>query len=235
MKKGFLFRRKIVPERSEGFTLVEMLVVIAVLSIFGVLFLTIFTRSLKGGNKSQMIGRIKQNGQAVLEVMDKTVRDADNVICPKFTDSTFTTTSSDTLVVIKNGQYTRFRLIPPGSSAGLGDCGLANLNGCILEDFPVQPVDRRLKSFLIDNICTDQIGTDSLTTQIITDTNNQTGVSVNCSGSGCSANPGFTRDRLVGTNDQITIKFVINPPRGASAALVGQIDAISFQTTVQLR
>ena len=82
---------------KKGFTLVEILVVIAILSVLGVLILTIFTRTLRGSNKSQIIGKIKQNGQSVLEQMDKTVRNSDKVVC----------VISSNLVVVKNGIYTR--------------------------------------------------------------------------------------------------------------------------------
>ncbi len=213
---------------KKGFTLIEMLVVISVLSVVGVMILTIFTRTLRGGNKSQIIETIKQNGQSVLENMDKTVRNADSVICPKVASPT-----SDTLVVIRDGAYTRFKFSPPTTSN----------NGKIQQDFPVQPATgdkSQIKTFLENNICTDPIGTDStISPQTLTDTNSQTGVSVDCvavNGTpNCATKPIFKRDKSAGFKDQVTIKFDIGHGVLAPAAVAGQIDPVSFQTTINLR
>lgn len=204
--------------RNRGFTLVEMLIVIGILTIFGVLILTIFTRTLKGSNKSQILGLIKQNGQLVLEVLDKTTRGADKVLCPK--DST----PSKTLVVVKNGSYTRFRFIDPNTNnPSLGTCN--SINGCLIEDFPVQPSsgsETDLKVFL-DNLCTNP----PVSSQVLTDTNTQKGVSIQ-SGT-------FTKNPSAGFRDVISVSFQIAPGLGAPPAVTGQVDAATFQTTIQLR
>jgi len=197
---------------KKGFTLVEILVVIAILSVLGVLILTIFTRTLRGSNKSQIIGKIKQNGQSVLEQMDKTVRNSDKVVC----------VISSNLVVVKNGIYTRYRFIPPTSSA----------NGLIQQDNPAKqnvqdsnPPSEETDSEFKNRVCTiDDSMSEAL---IITDTNLQTGVSVE--------NGLFTRDRSAGFLDQVTISFVLKPAVDVSQAVAGQIDPVSFQTTIQLR
>ena len=197
---------------KKGFTLVEILVVIAILSVLGVLILTIFTRTLRGSNKSQIIGKIKQNGQSVLEQMDKTVRNSDKVVC----------VISSNLVVVKNGIYTRYRFIPPTSSA----------NGLIQQDNPAKqnvqdsnPPSEETDSEFKNRVCTiDDSMSEAL---IITDTNLQTGVSVE--------NGLFTRDSPAGFLDQVTISFVLKPAVNASQAVAGQIDPVSFQTTIQLR
>lgn len=192
--------------RKNGFTLVEMLVVMSVLSIVSVFILNIFTRSLRGSNKSQIIGTIKQNGQSVLDAMDKTVRNADNIVC--------VSNPATTLVVVKNGIYTRYRF----------------LNDFIQQDNPAKQIDSQTNkeetdSALVNRIC----ATDDPMLQpvILTDTKTQTGVSV--------ANGLFTRDRATGFKDQLTIKFDIRPGVGAPQAVAGQIDSVSFQTTIQLR
>ncbi len=96
--------RKVYPERSRsGFTLVEIMVVMAIVAIVGIILVMIFANTLRGSSKAQILSVIKQNGQAVLGIMDNTIRNADNVVCPS--------TSGDTLVVVKNGIYTRFRFI----------------------------------------------------------------------------------------------------------------------------
>lgn len=200
---------------KKGFTLVEILVVIAVLSIVGVIVLTIFTQTLRGSNKSQIIGIIKQNGQSVLENMDKTIRGADNVVCP-------TITTVKTLVVVKNGEYTRFRFFDPIAGS---------TNGQIQQDFPVQPQPPAPKSdidLFLANVCTDPMGTDSLLpVQVLTDTNPKTGVSIE--------NGLFTRNRLAGFTDQVTIEFNLKPGVETPQAVAGSIDAVTFRTTIQLR
>ncbi|HBQ50639.1 hypothetical protein A3B42_02535 [Candidatus Daviesbacteria bacterium RIFCSPLOWO2_01_FULL_38_10] len=90
---------------NKGFTLVEMIMVMAIVAIVGVILVMIFANTLRGSSKAQILSVIKQNGQAVLGTMDNAIRNADNVVCPP--DSTPT----DTLVVVKNGIYTRFRFI----------------------------------------------------------------------------------------------------------------------------
>lgn len=201
--------------KPKGFTLAEILVVIGVLSIVGVLVLTIFTRSLRGSNKSQILASIKQNGQSVLENMDKLIRSSDNVAC----------VSSDTLAVVKNGEYTRFRFLPPNiNNPAKGSC--LSTNGCITADKVIQPPPPAPESDLrlfINNLC---IGP-SQSPQILTDTNPQTGVSLE--------NGSFSRSQQPGSKDVVTIKFNLLPGKKAPQAVAGQIDAVTFETTIQLR
>lgn len=86
---------------KRGFTLVEILVVIAVLAIAGLLVLYIFTNSLRASNKAQILSSIKKNGQAVLETMDKSIRNAKNVVC--------ISNSGDTIVIDNWVKYIRYR------------------------------------------------------------------------------------------------------------------------------
>ena len=186
----------------------EILVVIAVLSLVGAMVVVIFTRSLQGSTKSQILLAIKQNGQAVLETMDKTVRGADSVVC-------VSNLSNPTIVTVRDGFYTRYRFIEP----------TAGNNGRILQDTPVPPSSPGpgdLELFL-DNVCTSALtGANTLT-----DTNQQTGVSIDSSS--------FTKDQLAGFKDKITIKLVLKPGVEAPAVLAGQIDPVTFQTTIELR
>lgn len=212
-------------KKLSGFTLVEVLVVIGVLAIAGALVLTIFTRSLRGNNKTQILSAIKQNGQAVLEILDKTIRNADNVVC--------IATNGDTIVVVKDGKYTRFKFIAETAGA----------NGQIWQDFPEQPPiptppptpppKADIKLFL-DTVCTDPKGTDSLTTQVLTDTNLKTGISI-------QQIPTLPPTRIFSERPQegfknvVTVKFQVDKGVDAHPSLVGQIDPAIFETTIQLR
>lgn len=196
--------------KKYGFTLIEVLVVIGVLSVIAVLILTIFSRSLRGNNKAQILSAIKQNGQSVLENMDKTIRNADNVVCPaeKFSDPR-------TLVVRSEGIYTRYRFTDDGK---------------IKQDNPVKQTDEttgqeETEAKFVDRVC---LFTDPMPEAVIlTDTNTKTGVLVE--------NGLFERNKSAGFSDQLKVKFDLSPGKDAPEAVAGQIDAVSFETTIQLR
>ncbi len=88
---------------KRGFTLIEVLVVISIMGIMGMILTEIFIRSLRGGNKAEVLAILKQNGQSVLETMDKNIRNSEAVVC---TDS-----AGEILVLEKAGIYTRYRFI----------------------------------------------------------------------------------------------------------------------------
>lgn len=211
---------------KKGFTLIEMLVVIAVLSIAGFLVLTIFSNALRGNNKSQILSSIKKNGQSVLEALDKNIRNSDNVVC--------ITPSGDTIVLVKEGIYTRFRYIPANNTntaTAYGNCG--SNNGCILKAFPIQPqppAENSIIQTFINNVCTDPMGSDSTTPQVLTDTDEQTGVSIQQSSTNI-----FTRNQAAGFKETVTVRFKAAPPVGAPSSVSGQIDPVEFATTVGLR
>lgn len=200
--------------KKEGaFTLIEILVVIAITAIVGVILVVIFANTLRGSNKSQALAVIKQNGQALLENLDKNIRAADNVVC--------VTSSGQTLVMVKKGVYTRYRIIPPDVSS----------NGSIQQDNPVQPTppdSRNNVLVFVDNvngICNDL---DPLVSPVtLTDTNPSSGVSVD-SGS-------FSRNQASGYKDTIGLSFILKPGISAPAAVTGQIDPVEFRTSIELR
>lgn len=211
---------------KKGFTLAEMIVVMAVLAVVGTVVLTIFIRTLRGANKAQILSAIKQNGQSILETMDKNIRNSDNIVCPFYTSPTQMTVDSHTITIVKNGIYTRYRFIPPDDKTPLlGRCH--SKNGCIISDSPVLPTPSPLPSDIIKTFTSGLCETTFESPQILTDTNPQTGVSV-VSGS-------FTRSRQAGFRDIVTIKFDLVPGVKAPQVVAGQIDAVTFQTTIELR
>lgn len=116
---------------KKGFTLVEILVVIAILGIMGLVVTEIFIRNLRGNEKARILANIKQNGQVLLDKMDKIVRGADNIVCVP---------SSDVLVVAREGVYTRYRF--------KAESGVTT----IVEDNPVFSGNGPLSTFVGD-IC----------------------------------------------------------------------------------
>ena len=210
-----------------GFTIAELLVAISVIAIMGAIITEIFSRSLRGGNKAQIIASIKQNGQTTLEALDKLIRNSDEIVCPVITVAEIIAAggspppkNSDTVAVVKDGKYTRFRY----------KVGSPTTNGYILQDNPVYVAPLSQESFLNDvcsNVWNDPNSTDAV---LITDTNTRNGVSVT------SATPNiFTRNKKAGFNDSLTISFDLKPGVAAPAAVAGQIDAVTFTTTIQLR
>lgn len=102
----------------KGFTLVEILVVIGVLTVMGVILTEIFFRSIRGINKAEMISRIKQNGQTSLGIIDKTLRSADGIFC--------TNADGSAILFSKNGVYTRYRY----------NSATPTVNGSLSVDYP---------------------------------------------------------------------------------------------------
>lgn len=199
---------------KNGFTIVEIIVVIVILAIVGVLVLNIFAQGLRSNNKAQILSSIKKNGQSVMDTMDKTIRGADNLICVGPIGT------ANTLVIIKGGKYTRYKFILPTSSA----------NGEIKQDFPEQPTvpPKDNINVFLSTICTDPAGTDSISPAVaITDKDTQSGVSVQ--------NVLFTRLPQPGFQDLITVNVTIGPAIGAPQVLSGQIDPVTFTTTIEIR
>ena len=205
-----------------GFTLVEVLVVMGVLSIVGVLVLIIFSQSLKGTNKSQILISIKQNGQSVLESMTSVVRNADNIVCPAITPPATSAPPSPNLVIVSKGIYTRYRFIP--QIAG------SNSNGLIQQDNPVKQMDpatgkEETDSVFVNRVCV--LDNPMINPIVLTDTNVQNGVSLK-SGS-------FIRERPAGFKEGVKINFSLGPAVQALPSVAGQIDDVVFETTIQLR
>lgn len=227
MNRGFTFLRSkkanpLLKYSNSGFTLVEILVVIAVIAIIGTILVAIFTNTLKGSSKSQILSVIKQNGQAVLENMDKTVRGADDVVCP-FVIPPVTTADSTNLVILSGGIYTRYRFTAPTGTD----------NGLIQQDNPIKQTDvatgkEETDTAFFNRVCTPDDPMTQLTQiSILTDANPQMGVSVE--------NGLFTRRTEPGFKDSVTVKFTLGPGTQAPSTVTGQIDPVNFQTTVQLR
>lgn len=112
----------------KGFTVIEILVVVGVLTIMSVIFVEIFFRSLRGGNQAQILGVIKQNGQHAMEIMDKNIRLADDVVCVSSQGGAF---DNNTLVIKKEKTYTRFIFVPPTTTTN-GYILQDNIDNCIL-------------------------------------------------------------------------------------------------------
>lgn len=61
---------------KRGFTLVELLVVVTILATVGVLATNMFFQILKGASKTEVLKRVKQEGNYALSVIEKMSRNA---------------------------------------------------------------------------------------------------------------------------------------------------------------
>lgn len=69
----------ITQKNKKGFTLIEVLVVITILSIIMVFGITVISTVLNGGTKIALVSQIKQNGNYVTEVMSRYIRNATSI------------------------------------------------------------------------------------------------------------------------------------------------------------
>ena len=197
---------------SNGFTLIEALISISILGIVGLIAMNILSRTFQGSSKSSLIGDVKQNGEIALNILDKTIRTSDAMIC-----SVSNSTESILAIYTKDGQYLRFKIVnqPVDKS----------YNGYIQEDMPQVTNPALANSSLCD------FGAYPENQKyFLTDNNTQTGVSV------ISGN--FTVNKNAGFKDLVNISFDLGPPIGTGFSfdqVLGGGNVVSFKTTVELR
>lgn len=200
-----------------GFSLIEVLVTVTILTIIGVAIATIVTRSFDGNQKTELIGNIKQNGQSALAIMEKDMRESDTVVCPDNTSGLILT-----LLTKTNGQYIRFTMVP--------ESGVTN--GTIYREL----LTFQYLSATPDKLCDLQvfpIGTQSTQISLI-DSNSKSAISLKS----ISGN-GFTVIKSPGFKDTIKVQFDLGAATNSQGTFAdsigGTTSSIPFRTTVQIR
>ncbi|KKR50330.1 MAG: Conserved hypothetical secreted protein [Microgenomates group bacterium GW2011_GWC1_41_8] len=66
---------------QKGLTLIEALIAVAIFAIFALLVNSIFFNILRGTLKQESLKDVKQSGSVAMEIMEKTIREAESVTC----------------------------------------------------------------------------------------------------------------------------------------------------------
>jgi prepilin-type N-terminal cleavage/methylation domain-containing protein len=209
--------------KNNGFTMIELLIVVSIMVILGVIFTNILIDALRGRNKVNAINQVKQNGQVVLDQLSNEIRNADFIVCvERFGGGNG---SKDTIVITNGGVYTQFRLVPPLP------VGLPTANGYIQKGI-INSDALSLNNNTPSNLCTQTTFLNTDFNQHLTDADTKNGVSV------------FYTPKTVGVEnvfeqngDNITIRF--NASAGVSAGSAYDVTVaeggIPFSTSVQVR
>lgn len=62
--------------KIKGFTLIEVITVSGIMALFSITLISVFMASFRGGIKSQLIQRIRQDGDYVLSLMSREIKKA---------------------------------------------------------------------------------------------------------------------------------------------------------------
>lgn len=206
---------------KKGFTLVEILVVIAAMGILGAIFSDFLVQVLRGQNKVRVITQVKQNGQAVLENLTSEIRQAEDIICIGHTMGVDGDSLNDTLVVFKAGRYTQFRLHRP----------MAGNNGKFTrDDFSEENIPNTVTD---EQLCTRNVNLGNV--RDLTDTNTKSGISVDIA----DGYPVFDKslNEKPGFVDIINIRFKAVAGVGAGQTYEASVSegGVLFTTAVQAK
>lgn len=118
-------RTKKGPKLSYGYTLIEILAVIAIFGVIGTIVFGILTTALQSSNKSEGLMTVQQNGSYALSLMSRMIRYSKQITSPTSCYSGPTPTPvSDTSLTIENldGHSTTFSCdgLPTGTIASNG-------------------------------------------------------------------------------------------------------------------
>lgn len=80
-------------QRVDGFTLLEMLVSIAIIAIVSVVLSQVFISTLRSNTKAEILKEVKQNGDLAVESITRMIQNAADAWCPSA--SSFSTLNPD--------------------------------------------------------------------------------------------------------------------------------------------
>lgn len=172
----------------------------------------VFFNSLKANQKAQILSNVKTKGQSVLDMMDKNIRNADNIVCaPKISGQNY----SKIIVIVKDKQFTRYRLFNTGDSDST--CRPDLIGGHIQQDHPVLENNDNIETTCVTDAYATCAEPNSKIFLIDPDRDKM------------SVSDGkFILPESSGFADVVTIKFKLN-------TIDNSIEPVDFNTTVGLR
>jgi prepilin-type N-terminal cleavage/methylation domain-containing protein len=111
--------------QKKGFTLLELLVVIGIISIIGVIAADIFSNVTRSYNKAEIINRVQRSGNTVLAQMTEEIRNAGRVVSPNPGSS-----GSSLVIEDLSGNQATFSFVSPDAD----DNGFVSRNGVLISD-----------------------------------------------------------------------------------------------------
>lgn len=121
--------------KKNGFTLIEMLVVITMVAVIGTLVVTILAMTLRGSRKADLVSNIKQNGNAAISQIVRQIRYAKSLDIPtscvpsatmqSLTVTSFTDDRQTTFACVSGANATI-----ASNSASLLNTNVVNVSSC---------------------------------------------------------------------------------------------------------
>lgn len=191
---------------QKGFSIVEIIIAITIISVIGVFTSTLLTRTYRSSSDTELLSKLKQNGEVASNNIGEAIRTADSVVC---------TSSDNKWIVIRTieGKYWLFRFVDP-----IPLTGPVTKNGYIARQENLNP--DQLKNFCITqppNFAPDIKITDNVDTDITA------GVSI--------SNGKFIKLSGPEGKDTVTMEFDI----GQAGLPAGSQGTVRIQTTVRVR
>jgi prepilin-type N-terminal cleavage/methylation domain-containing protein len=215
-----------------GFTLIELIVVVAIMAILGVIFTDILIQAIRGQNKIKAINAVKQNGQVVMDKLSNEIRQAEKLVC---IGKSILSPVDNTIVTYNGGVYSRYRLISPQPISNPTQNGVITRND-FSDEFIVRDVNG---NFNEQDLCTVADITSTPLTNL-SDTNTVSGVSLNFNKNDLgNSQPVFskTASSEAGFGETIIIQFSATSGVGAGYTydVTLKEGGILFKTAVGIR
>lgn len=96
-------------ERNKGFSLLEMVVALAIIAGISVVLSQVFLTTVRTNTKTEVLKDLKQNGDVALESISRAVQSAKSILCNSATSLTVVNADSttNTFACVSNGSQTR--------------------------------------------------------------------------------------------------------------------------------
>jgi prepilin-type N-terminal cleavage/methylation domain-containing protein len=85
---------------AEGFTLLEMIVVAAVLAVLSVVFTQVFLTTMRANIKTEALKNVKQNGDHAIEVMTRMIQNSRSITTTCFDESEASPSATEKISII---------------------------------------------------------------------------------------------------------------------------------------